>query len=47
MDIGNQYVVPQAQYAPTALAGLTFNLTHGQPGGVCTAAGVRAARASI
>lgn len=77
VDIGNQYVVPQAQYAPTALAGMTWaqvaaalhnpssavagdidgaanqitaaicQLTHGQPGGVCTAAGVRAARASI
>ena len=77
VDIGNQYLVPQAQYAPTALAGLTWaqvaralhhpssavardidgaanqitaaicKLTHGQPGGVCTAAGVRAASASI
>lgn len=77
VDIGNQYLVPGAQYAPTALAGLTWaqvaadlhnpsspvakdidgaanmitaaicRLTHGQPGGVCTAAGVRAASGSI
>lgn len=77
VDIGNQYLVPQAQYAPTALTGLTWaqvaadlhnpsspvakdidgaanmvtaaicKLTHGQPGGVCTAAGVRAAGGSI
>jgi hypothetical protein len=77
VDIGNQYLVPGAQYAPTALAGLTWaqvaadlhnpsspvakdidgaanmitaaicKLTHGQPGGVCTAAGVRAASGSI
>jgi len=74
VDVGNQYLVPQAQYAPTALAGMTWaqvaaamhdpssavgrdidgaankitaaicQLTHGQPGGVCTSAGVRAAR---
>jgi len=77
VDIGNQYLVPGAQYAPTALAGMTWaqvaaamhdpsstvakdidgaanqitaaicKLTHGQPGGVCTAAGVRAASGSI
>lgn len=77
VDIGNQYLVPGAQYDPTALAGLTWaqvaadlhnpsspvakdidgaanmitaaicKLTHGQPGGVCTAAGVRAASGSI
>jgi len=77
VDIGNQYLVPQAQYAPTALTGLTWaqvaadlhnpaspvakdidgaanmitaaicKLTHGQPGGVCSAAGVRAASGSI
>lgn len=77
VDIGNQYLVPGAQYAPTALAGMTWaqvaaamhdpssavakdidgaanqitaaicKLTHGQPGGVCTAAGVRTASGSI
>jgi hypothetical protein len=25
LDIGNQYVLPQAQYAPTALAGMTWS----------------------
>jgi thiol-disulfide isomerase/thioredoxin len=73
VDIGNQYLVPQAQYPPAALAGLSWaqvaaamrdpsspvgkdidgaanmitaaicKLTHGQPGSVCTSAGVRAA----
>jgi hypothetical protein len=77
VDIGNQYLVPQAQYLPSALAGLTWSqvaaamhdpstpvakdingaankitaaickLTHGQPGGVCSSAGVKAASGSI
>lgn len=77
VDIGNRYVLPQVQYVPSALAGLTWtqvaaamrepssaqakgidgaanvitaaicNLTHGQPGGVCRAAGVKAAAGSL
>jgi thiol-disulfide isomerase/thioredoxin len=77
VDIGNRYQVPQAQYVPSALAGLTWaqvasamrdpsspvgqdidgavnmitaaicTLTRGQPAGVCTSAGVRAASSSI
>jgi thiol-disulfide isomerase/thioredoxin len=76
VDLGNQYLVPQAQYLPSVLAHLTWTqvatavrdpsspvgkgivgaanimtgaickLTHGQPGGVCTSAGVRAATRS-
>jgi hypothetical protein len=77
VDIGNRYLVPQAQYIPSALAGLSWaqvaadmrdpsspvgqdidgaanmitaaicKLTHGQPAGVCSSAGVRAAGHSI
>jgi thiol-disulfide isomerase/thioredoxin len=77
VDIGNRYVLPQVQYVPSALAGLSWtqvaaamrdpssaqakdivgaanvitaaicNLTHGQPGGVCQAAGVKAAAGSL
>jgi hypothetical protein len=77
VDIGNRYLVPQAQYFPSALAGLSWaqvaagmrdpsspvgqdidgaanmitaaicKLTHGQPAGVCSSAGVRAADHSI
>jgi hypothetical protein len=77
VDIGNQYLVPQAQYLPSALAGLSWSqvaaamhdpsspvakdidgaanmitaaickLTHGQPGGVCSSVGVKAAVGSI
>jgi hypothetical protein len=77
VDIGNRYLVPQAQYLPSALAGLSWaqvaadmrdpsspvgqdidgaanmitaaicKLTHGQPAGVCSSAGVRAAGHSI
>jgi Domain of unknown function (DUF929) len=77
VDIGNQYLVPQAQYLPSALAGLTWaqvasamhdpssavakdidgaanmitaaicKVTHGQPAGVCSSAGVTAAAGSI
>ncbi|HEX3923840.1 MAG TPA: DUF929 family protein [Streptosporangiaceae bacterium] len=77
VDVGNQYLVPQAQYLPSALAGLSWSqvaaamhdpsspvakdidgaanmitaaickLTHGQPGGVCSSAGVKAAGGSI
>jgi Domain of unknown function (DUF929) len=77
VDIGNRYVLPQVQYLPSALAGLTWTqvaaamrdpssavardidgaanvitaavctLTHGQPGGVCQSAGVKAAANSI
>jgi len=77
VDIGNRYLVPQAQYVPSALAGLTWaqvtsamrdpsspvardidgaanmitaaicKLTNGQPAGVCTSAGVKAANSSI
>jgi hypothetical protein len=76
VDIGNRYVLPQVQYLPSALAGLTWTqvaaamgdpssavardidgaanvitaavctLTHGQPGGVCQSAGVKAAASS-
>jgi hypothetical protein len=77
VDIGNRYLVPQAQYLPSALAGLSWaqvaaamrdpssavgkdidgaanmitaaicQLTHGQPAGVCSSAGVAAASGSI
>jgi hypothetical protein len=77
VDIGNRYVLPQVQYIPSALAGMSWTqvaaamrdpssavakdidgaanvitaaictLTHGQPGGVCHAAGVTAAAASL
>jgi Domain of unknown function (DUF929) len=77
VDLGNQYLVPEAQYLPSALAGLSWaqvaaamrdpssavgqdidgaanmitaaicRLTHGQPAGVCTSAGVTAASGSI
>jgi hypothetical protein len=77
VDIGNRYLVPEAQYIPSALAGLSWaqvaadmrnpsgpvgrdidgaanmitaaicKLTHGQPVGVCSSAGVRAADHSI
>ena len=77
VDVGNQFLAPGAQYAPTALAGMTWaqvaaamrnpssavgkdidgsankitaaicKLTHGQPGGVCMSAGVRAADGSV
>jgi hypothetical protein len=77
VDIGNRYVLPQVQYNPAALAGLSWTqvaaamrdpssavakdidgaanvitaaictLTHGQPGGVCHAAGVTAAAGSL
>jgi hypothetical protein len=77
VDVGNQYLVPQAQYLPSALAGMSWaqvagamhdpsspvakdidgaanmitaaicKLTHGQPGGVCSSAGVKAAVGSI
>ena len=77
VDIGNRFVLPQTQYPPPALAGLTWGqvaaamhdpsspiakdidgaaniltraictLTHGQPGSVCSAPGVRAASGSL
>jgi Domain of unknown function (DUF929) len=77
VDIGNRYFLPQVQYVPSALAGLSWTqvaaamhdpssavakdidgaaniitaaictLTHGQPGGVCHSAGVKAAGGSI
>jgi hypothetical protein len=77
VDIGNRYFLPQVQYLPSALAGMTWTqvaaamrdpssavakdidgaanmitaaictLTHGQPGGVCQSAGVKAAAGSI
>jgi thiol-disulfide isomerase/thioredoxin len=77
VDIGNQYLVPGAQYVPGDLANLSWaqvasamrdpssavgqdidgaanmitaaicKLTHGQPAGVCTSAGVTAASRSI
>jgi thiol-disulfide isomerase/thioredoxin len=77
VDIGNRYILPQVQYLPSALAGLSWTqvaaamrdpssaiakdidgaaniitaaictLTHGQPGGVCQSAGVKAAAGSI
>jgi thiol-disulfide isomerase/thioredoxin len=76
LDIANRYLLPQAQYSPEDLSGLTWaqiaaamqdpsshvatdidgaankltaamcTLTHGQPGGVCTSAGVKAADGS-
>jgi hypothetical protein len=77
VDIGNRYLVPQAQYLPSAIEGLSWAqvaaamqdpssqvakdidgaanaltaamcaLTQGQPGGVCTSAGVKAAAGSL
>ena len=76
LDIANRYLLPQTQYSPEDLSGLTWaqiatamqdpssnvakdidgaantltaamcTLTHGQPGGVCTSAGVKAAEGS-
>jgi thiol-disulfide isomerase/thioredoxin len=76
LDIANRYLLPQTQYSPEDLSGLTWaqiaaamqdpsshvatdidgaantltaamcTLTHGQPGNVCTSAGVKAAAAS-
>jgi len=76
VDIGNRFILPQVQYDPSALAGLSWTqiaaamhdpssatakdidgaanlitaaictLTHGQPGGVCQSAGVKAAAGS-
>ena len=76
LDIANRYLLPQTQYSPEDLSGLTWaqiatdmqdpssnvardidgaantltaamcTLTHGQPGGVCNSAGVKAAEAS-
>ena len=73
LDLGNRYLLPQTQYSPEDISGLTWaqiatamqnpsssvakdidgaanrltaamcTLTHGQPGGVCTSAGVKAA----
>ena len=77
VDIGNQYLLPQPQYLPSALQGMTWSqvaaamrtpsspvaqdidgaaniitaaickITNGQPGGVCTSAGVTAAASSL
>jgi thiol-disulfide isomerase/thioredoxin len=77
VDIGNQYLVPEAQYIPSALHGMTWSqvaaamrtpsstvakdidgaaniitaaickITNGQPGGVCSSAGVTAAAGSL
>jgi hypothetical protein len=77
LDLANRYLLPQTQYSPGDLAGLTWaqiaaamqdpssqvardidgaantltagmcTLTHGQPGGVCTSAGVKAADGSL
>ena len=77
VDIGNRYLLPQVQYVPSVLAGLSWTqvtaamrdpaspvakaidgaanviaaaictLTHGQPGGVCRSAGVKAAAGSL
>jgi Domain of unknown function (DUF929) len=77
VDIANRYLVPEAQYDPADLSGLSWaqiaaamqdpssqvardidgaaniltaalcQVTHGQPGGVCTSAGVRAAAGSL
>ena len=77
VDIGNRYLLPEVQYVPSDLAGLSWTqvaaamrdpsstqakdidgavnvitaaictLTHGQPGGVCQSAGVKAAAGSI
>ena len=77
VDIGNRYLLPETQYNPGDLSGLTWQqiatdmrnpsspvardidgaanyltatickLTNGQPGGVCTSAGVKAAAGSL
>jgi len=77
VDVGNRYVLPQVQYIPSALSGMSWTavaaamhdpssavgkdidgatnmmtaaicgITHGQPGGVCQSAGVKAAAGSI
>jgi Domain of unknown function (DUF929) len=77
VDIGNQYLIPQAQYLPSALQGMSWSqvaaamgdpgspvardidgaaniisaaickVTNGQPGGVCSSAGVTAAAGSL
>jgi Domain of unknown function (DUF929) len=77
VDIGNRYIVPEAQYNPGDLSGLSWaqiaadmqdpsspvardidgaansltaaicKVTNGQPGGVCTSAGVKAAAGSL
>ncbi len=77
VDVGNRYLVPRAQYLPSALASLSWaqvaaamrdpsgavgkdidgaanmitaaicKLTQGQPGNVCTSAGVTAASGSV
>ena len=77
VDLGNRYLVPQAQYQYTDLQGLSWaqiaaamrdpasqtardidgaansltaalcGLTHGQPGGVCSSDGVKAAAGSL
>lgn len=77
VDIGNQYLLPQAQYLPSALQGMTWSqvaaamrtpsspvardidgaaniitaaickITNGQPGSVCTSAGVTSAASSL
>ena len=77
VDIGNRYLVPEAQYLPSALSGMSWSavaaamrapsspvakdidgaaniitaaickITNGQPGGVCTSAGVTAAASSL
>jgi Domain of unknown function (DUF929) len=76
LDLANRYVLPQTQYSPQDISGLTWaqiatamqdpsshvatdidgaantltaamcTLTHGQPGSVCTSAGVKAAEGS-
>ncbi|HEX3960375.1 MAG TPA: DUF929 family protein [Trebonia sp.] len=77
VDIGNRYLLPQTQYVPSALQGMSWsqvaaamrtpsspvardidgaanvitaaicNITNGQPGGVCSSAGVTAASGSL
>ena len=77
VDIANRYLLPQAQYSPQDLSGLTWaqiakamqdpssqvardidgaantltaaicKVTNGQPGGVCTSTGVKAAAGSL
>jgi thiol-disulfide isomerase/thioredoxin len=77
VDIGNQYLLPEAQYLPSALSGMSWSqvaaalrtpsspvakdidgaaniitasvckMTNGQPGAVCSSAGVTAAAGSL
>lgn len=49
VDVVNQYLLPQAQYLPSALQGMTWSQVAAamQPGGVCSSAGVTGAAGSV